>query len=711
MLRPREQGSTEEPPETFNKTANAFKDNIVALYKKVLHLLVLLACSSAENGSLLLSQGKSPESIPSVSHFYQERPVKEDMMQLEQALAISINGAEIGAQLRRILVPAERKGDQAGKETVSTDQTEDETRRADEVLNKLHVVHRPTHPLTADSWAFQVSLCRWAIKTPEYLDWASTNGSRVLWVTGDAGSGKTALLKTLAQHLIKQGSQSECTVAYFFCDGTLLSEGGSPAMIVRSLIWHILSNRRSLIKHLETKLSSTKKDNLGHPNDFYAVSTLLYTLIQDHGIGTIYFVIDGMEHLCVGPSDSDSSLDDSAQDPYGDMWGLEDMLRLIATTLRLSARVRWLISTSDVDMKKVVEHYLDFEMSNNIQMEITPECLSDVPHDRHDNDMTTELETLDTENKKALAEMFETEANIANNTGRVRPTQKQMHISTDLPEVRLIMERYITSKVRALARKSRYGGQLQSRIQEKLKNGSSGNLLWVNTPCDAIESQGIPWEAPLLLESLSPGVPELYAQMRTSLHGLGADNREYCEIVLTTAAVAFRPLTVIELEDIVYAPVADMTRLPVEVDLNTLIAGICFPFLEVVENKVSFKHSAARQYLQKDIEKRGKLSEAHGDLIRRCLQTLSSRRRQNAVPKSGPISYATISWIRHLHRLETSHLVAVLKSVNEFLSGNLLTWVEMLLSQRLMGQAQKHLQKTETLLVERVCYAVPHLFP
>lgn len=56
------------------------------------------------------------------------------------------------------------------------------------------------------------------------------------------------------------------------------------------------------------------------------------------------------------------------------------------------------------------------------------------------------------------------------------------------------------------------------------------------------------------------------------LGGFGEQNREHCELVLSTAAVAFRPLTVMELAGIVYTPAEDMPYLPEEVDLSTLVA-------------------------------------------------------------------------------------------------------------------------------------------
>lgn len=707
MLRPTKQGSIDEPLGAINKRANAFKDSIIALYKKVLHLQVLLACSSAENASLLPPEDESSEGVTSVPHLCEDCPTEEDIHELEQALAIGINGTEIDTQLRQILEPAQPEGVRFEKGGLSTVQTEAETQRANDVLKKLQIVHRPLPHPNINDWIFQLSFSRFATRTPQYLDWASTSSTRVLWVTGHAGSGKTALLNILVQHLKEQGAQSENTVAYVFCDSTLKSESRSFTTIVGSLIGQIIKNRPILVEHLKNKLSSTEKESIDHPNDFYAMSTLLCTLIQHHDFGTIYFVIDNMEAPCVEPPlDSGLSFDSIPRDPYGDTWGLVDMLRLIATTARSSDRVRWLVSTSDARMRSTVESQLNVEMHNGIEMGTIPEDWSGVPDNENHNNMATESETLATEHNKTMAKKPEPEAKNNKNTRRLRPAQTQIHISADLPEAHEVTKSYIFSKVRAMARKNRWGGKLQSQIREMLQKGSSGNLLWVDIACGAIKLQGLPWDAPRLLDSLSPGVPELYASMLEGLHGFGEQNEKFCQVVLTTAAVAFRPLTIIELADIVHAPVTDMTYLPAEVDLSTLIERMGFPFVEVRENMVLFKHSTARDFLRKDMKERGKLSEAHEAMIRRCLQTLSSRRRQRDIGESGPINYVAISWIRHLSGLDISQVSAVLKLVNEFLKGNFLAWVEMLASQRLVGRARKHLEITEKILREKVCRSI-----
>src|SRR5271163_4874508 len=65
--------------------------------------------------------------------------------------------------------------------------------------------------------------CVWLLDTTQYREWQGDENSAILWITGDAGSGKTTLMSFLAENLETQvyldGSRlsARSITCCFFC--------------------------------------------------------------------------------------------------------------------------------------------------------------------------------------------------------------------------------------------------------------------------------------------------------------------------------------------------------------------------------------------------------------------------------------------------------------------------------------------------------------
>ncbi len=102
--------------------------------------------------------------------------------------------------------------------------------------------------LLADSY-------KWILDNPEYkdfTDWHHGNPKRLLWIKGDAGKGKTMLLIGIVRELTAQleTHYDQAHLSYFFCQGTDDSLNTATA-ILRGLIWMLLRQDKSLIRHLD----------------------------------------------------------------------------------------------------------------------------------------------------------------------------------------------------------------------------------------------------------------------------------------------------------------------------------------------------------------------------------------------------------------------------------------------------------------------------
>ncbi|EHK46912.1 hypothetical protein TRIATDRAFT_186083, partial [Trichoderma atroviride IMI 206040] len=119
---------------------------------------------------------------------------------------------------------------------------------------------------------------------------------RLLWVTGDIGTGKSLLLTAATSELYSGLATDKSSM--ILCHVSCSCEGlGALTMatIMRSLITEILAKTPSLAKHLVDTYKSTGRTFFDGPNDFYALSGLFFDMIQDNDFADAYFVIDGID--------------------------------------------------------------------------------------------------------------------------------------------------------------------------------------------------------------------------------------------------------------------------------------------------------------------------------------------------------------------------------------------------------------------------------
>jgi hypothetical protein len=255
----------------------------------------------------------------------------------------------------------------------------------------------------------------------------------------------------------------------------------------------VLKEQPSLASHLADHMSLTERDHFDDPNDFYAMSTVLYSMLEDKEFTATYFILDAIEELC---ADADRGPLGVGPGPSGDERGLDDLLGFIATTSRApdySYKIKWLVS-------------LDYG-------KIDPK-----------------------------------------RTQRDAETHLQLELNSQLHGLREVTNQYVASKVDEISRQGHYRGRLQSEITQRLQEMSSGNFLWVGMSCEVIKSSNTPWNAIHALEGSNKDINSLYRLMKDRISKFERNDPVHCNDILSAAAIAFRPLRVDELVGIVDLP-------------------------------------------------------------------------------------------------------------------------------------------------------------
>jgi hypothetical protein len=181
----------------------------------------------------------------------------------------------------------------------------------------------------------------WILGNPAYkafTNWSTEDSAtppcRLLWIKGHAGTGKTMLLIGIIRELSGQSAVLAPNISHFFCQSTVNTRNTATATL-RSLMWMLLLQQTHLITGLLEKFRVPLPKLLEDESAFYALSDAFKRMLKDLS-SPVYFIVD--------------ALDECDQ-------GSDHLIELITTSLTLSDKVRWLVSSRpDVDVLSKLEN-------------------------------------------------------------------------------------------------------------------------------------------------------------------------------------------------------------------------------------------------------------------------------------------------------------------------------------------------------------------
>ncbi|KAF2682496.1 HET-domain-containing protein [Lentithecium fluviatile CBS 122367] len=160
----------------------------------------------------------------------------------------------------------------------------------------------------------------WILENSDFQQWRKGPQSRLLWIKGDPGKGKTMLLCGIIDELsITKTAQ----LAYFFCQATD-SRINSATAVLRGLLYLLVNQQPSLLSHIRKKHDHAGKALFEDANAWVALSDIFTDILQDPSLNSTFFVIDALDE-CVA--------------------GLLKLLDFIAQKSCVSSRVKWIVSS------------------------------------------------------------------------------------------------------------------------------------------------------------------------------------------------------------------------------------------------------------------------------------------------------------------------------------------------------------------------------
>ncbi|KAM0227480.1 hypothetical protein ACHAP5_012169 [Fusarium lateritium] len=192
----------------------------------------------------------------------------------------------------------------------------------------------------------------WVMENQQYKQWYEARSSRLLWIKGDPGKGKTMLLCGIIDELEKFALNG---VFYFFCQASDPSLR-SAVCVLRGLIWCLVRTRPSLISHVRQQYDQAGADIFVNHNAWQALSEMFTAILNDDDATDCVFVVDALDECTDGQ---------------------EKLIDLISR-LSNTCKARWVISSRNW---QTIESQLNSVTADaRLQLELNAAAIADAVH-------------------------------------------------------------------------------------------------------------------------------------------------------------------------------------------------------------------------------------------------------------------------------------------------------------------------------------------
>ncbi|KKO96442.1 hypothetical protein THAR02_11457 [Trichoderma harzianum] len=168
---------------------------------------------------------------------------------------------------------------------------------------------------------------RWILEHSDFRQWRDDERSRLLWIKGDPGKGKTMLLCGIVNELSSEtrlkDQKANTLLSYFFCQAAD-ERINSATAVLRGLIYLFVEQQPLLVSHIQKKYKHGGEIIFQDVNAWTALSEIFSNILEDVCLERTYIIID--------------ALDECVTD-------LPKLLDFISTKSALFSHVKWIVSS------------------------------------------------------------------------------------------------------------------------------------------------------------------------------------------------------------------------------------------------------------------------------------------------------------------------------------------------------------------------------
>ncbi|KAK0706877.1 hypothetical protein B0T26DRAFT_875960, partial [Lasiosphaeria miniovina] len=293
-----------------------FEDHIVDLYQHILdfQLKSVLRFYRGWSGKLLRDVSKSDDWKEKLSRIKNLEDIVNDESQAINTLAsrqalesVSGNTDEFLRMMQKFLFVAKEQAsaikDQTGQQENMHRDAEDKKCLADLCVtnpefDKIRIGEAKGNILPDSCWI---------LDHPDFhhwRQWREDPACPLLWIKGNPGKGKTMLISGIIDklHATTQlaDSGADELLSYFFCQAAI-KEINNANSVLRGLIWLLVGQQPSLIRHVRKEYDRLRKDDRAGrdffegTNSWAALTVIFRNILSDASLVRTYLVVDALD--------------------------------------------------------------------------------------------------------------------------------------------------------------------------------------------------------------------------------------------------------------------------------------------------------------------------------------------------------------------------------------------------------------------------------
>ena len=133
--------------------------------------------------------------------------------------------------------------------------------------------------------------CQWALDHTNYIQWRDTDEKRLLWISADAGCGKSVLSRAIVDEDLPRNATGTCVLYFFFKDTSEDQRSANRALCAS--IHQLLSQRPTLVKHALPRFRRLGKTIGG--SSFSDLWSLFMAMVRDSDAGDVICLFDALD--------------------------------------------------------------------------------------------------------------------------------------------------------------------------------------------------------------------------------------------------------------------------------------------------------------------------------------------------------------------------------------------------------------------------------
>jgi len=164
----------------------------------------------------------------------------------------------------------------------------------------------------------------WILNNTTYLKWLNEDRSRILWLHGNPGKGKTmlaiAMIEEFQRTMQPAGNSSDSprrALVYFFCDNQD-DRRKTASLILRGIIYQILCQYPDLAVYLTNEYGKQREQLFSSRNSLQSLWRVLHSIIKNSELQEIYIVIDALDECDVDSMETFLALLEPYVEPQDD---------------------------------------------------------------------------------------------------------------------------------------------------------------------------------------------------------------------------------------------------------------------------------------------------------------------------------------------------------------------------------------------------------